>query len=188
MPAFAEEHGARELGGVALACFAAGSLVGGLLAGMRPARERPPPVRRRRFRRSRRRCSRSSSPSRSRRCAPRVRRRAADRADGRRALHAIDRTARAGTAAEAFAWFGTAISVGIAAGSAVAGALVDERGVRWAFALGAASRSSAPCSAGRAEARSEPLSLTAYLLERSMLEGTERRILIRGRRSPSGCA
>ena len=50
----------------------------------------------------------------------------------------IDRTARAGTVAEAFAWFGTAISVGIAAGSAVGGVLVDERGVRWSFGLGAA--------------------------------------------------
>jgi MFS family permease len=50
----------------------------------------------------------------------------------------IDRDARPGTAAEAFAWFGTAISVGIATGIAVAGVLVDERGVRWAFGLGAA--------------------------------------------------
>jgi predicted MFS family arabinose efflux permease len=50
----------------------------------------------------------------------------------------IDRSARAGTVAEAFAWFGTAVSVGIAAGSAVGGVLVDERGVRWSFALGAA--------------------------------------------------
>ena len=49
----------------------------------------------------------------------------------------IDRSARTGTAAEAFAWFGTAVSVGIATGFAGAGALVDERGVRWAFALGA---------------------------------------------------
>ena len=36
MPAFAEEHGARELGGVALVLLR-GSLVGGLVAGMRPA-------------------------------------------------------------------------------------------------------------------------------------------------------
>ena len=50
----------------------------------------------------------------------------------------IDRSARAGTVAEAFAWFGTAVSVGIAAGSAIGGVLVDERGVRWSFALGAA--------------------------------------------------
>jgi MFS family permease len=38
MPAFAEERGARELGGIAIACFAAGSLVGGLVAGMRAIR------------------------------------------------------------------------------------------------------------------------------------------------------
>ena len=50
----------------------------------------------------------------------------------------IDRSARAGTAAEAFAWFGTAISVGYALGAAVAGVVVEERGVRWAFGVGAA--------------------------------------------------
>src|SRR4029079_7966565 len=50
----------------------------------------------------------------------------------------IDRSARTGTAAEAFAWFGTAVSVGLAAGAAGAGVLVDERGVRWAFGVGAA--------------------------------------------------
>ena len=49
----------------------------------------------------------------------------------------IDRSARAGTAAEAFAWFGTAVSIGIATGSAVAGLLVDEHGVRWAFGFAA---------------------------------------------------
>ena len=38
MPAFAEAHGARELGGLALASFSGGSLVGGLVAGMRPPR------------------------------------------------------------------------------------------------------------------------------------------------------
>ena len=55
------------------------------------------------------------------------------------ALYAlIDRSARTGTAAEAFAWFGTAVSIGIATGSAPAGALVDERGVRAAFGVGAA--------------------------------------------------
>lgn len=35
LPAFAEEHGSRTLAGVVLACFAAGSLVGGLVAGSR---------------------------------------------------------------------------------------------------------------------------------------------------------
>ena len=50
----------------------------------------------------------------------------------------IDRSARTGTAAEAFAWFGTAVSIGIATGSVAAGVLVDERGVRAAFGVGAA--------------------------------------------------
>jgi MFS family permease len=138
MPAFAEEHGARELGGVAIACFAAGSLVGGLIAGMRPLRSEL-----RRFLMGALALVVAllglqlavSVPT---LCllafvaglpiAPTV-----------AALYsAIDRTARAGTAAEAFAWFGTAISIGIAGGSAVAGALVDERGVRWAFGFASA--------------------------------------------------
>ncbi|MBA3332244.1 MAG: MFS transporter, partial [Actinobacteria bacterium] len=42
MPAFAEDHGGAELGGVPLALFAGGSLVGGLVAGAR-TRAPPPP-------------------------------------------------------------------------------------------------------------------------------------------------
>jgi MFS family permease len=138
MPAFAEEHGARELGGLALASFSAGSLAGGLVAGMRP----PKSVLRRFLV-----CalllavallSLQLAVSIPTLCllafvaglpiAPTI-----------GALYAlIDRSARAGTAAEAFAWFGTAVSIGIAAGSAVAGAIVDDRGVRAAFAVGAA--------------------------------------------------
>jgi predicted MFS family arabinose efflux permease len=138
MPAFAEAHGSRELGGVALACFSGGSLAGGLVAGTRAAG------------RDRRRFFLGSAaivlgllgfqlafsiPS---LCvlaflaglpiAPTI----------AVVYTLIDRDARPGTAAEAFAWFGTAISVGIATGIAVAGVLVDERGVRWAFGLGAA--------------------------------------------------
>ena len=138
MPAFAEAHGSRELGGLALACFSGGSLTGGLLAGTRP-----PANDLRRFALG-----------------------SVGIAVGMLGLQVafsipslcvlaflaglpiaptiavvytlIDRSARAGTAAEAFAWFGTAISVGIAAGTAGAGVLVDERGVRWAFGVGAA--------------------------------------------------
>lgn len=138
MPAFAEAHGSRELGGLALASFSCGSLVGGLVAGMRPPRSVL-----RRF------VAGSvvlattllglllavSIPT---LCvlafvaglpiAPTV-----------GALYTlIDRSARAGTAAEAFAWFGTAVSIGVATGSALAGVLVDEHGVRAAFAAGAA--------------------------------------------------
>ncbi len=138
MPAFAEAHGARELGGIALALFSCGSLVGGFVAGMRP----PPSVLRRflggavvlavsllalQFA--------VSIPT---LCAlafvaglpiaPTI-----------GALYSLtDRSARPGTAAESFAWFGTAVTVGIATGSALAGALVDTSGVRAAFGLGAA--------------------------------------------------
>jgi MFS family permease len=138
MPAFAEEHGARELGGLALAAFSGGSLVGGLLAGMRP----PKSVLRRflagAFVLTIALLSLQLAVSIPTLClfafvaglpiAPTI-----------GALYAlIDRSARGGTAAEAFAWFGTAVSIGIATGSAVAGAIVDERGVRAAFAVGAA--------------------------------------------------
>ena len=36
MPAFAEDHGSRAQGGFALACFALGSLIGGIWIGTRP--------------------------------------------------------------------------------------------------------------------------------------------------------
>ena len=48
----------------------------------------------------------------------------------------IDRAARPGTNAEAFAWIGTALSAGLAAGAAVGGMAIDEWGVDAAFALG----------------------------------------------------
>ena len=138
MPAFAEAHGSRELGGLALASFAGGSLAGGLAAGMRPPRS----VLRRFFVGALvltvALLSLQLASSIPTLCllafvaglpiAPTI-----------GALYAlIDRSARSGTAAEAFAWFGTAVSIGIATGSATAGAIVDERGVRAAFAVGPA--------------------------------------------------
>jgi MFS family permease len=138
MPAFAEAHGSRELGGLALACFSGGSLTGGLLAGARAHRNEI-----RRFVLGALAIALGlvglqfafSIPS---LCvlafvaglpiAPTI----------AVVYTLIDRSARRGTAAEAFAWFGTAISVGIAAGTAGGGVLVDERGVRSAFAVGAA--------------------------------------------------
>ena len=138
MPAFAEAHGSRELGGLALASFAGGSLAGGLAAGMRPPRS----VLRRFFVGALlltvALLSLQLAGSIPSLCllafvaglpiAPTI-----------GALYAlIDRSARSGTAAEAFAWFGTAVSIGIATGSATAGAIVDERGVRAAFAVGPA--------------------------------------------------
>ena len=116
MPAFAELEGSRELGGIALASFAAGSLLGGLLAGMYPPRDDV-----RRFLGGALALAVAllglqlavSLPTlvvlafvAGLPIAPTV-----------AALYsAIDRTARAGTAAEAFAWFGTAISIGFAGG------------------------------------------------------------------------
>lgn len=138
MPALAEEHGARELGGVALACFSAGSLVGGLLAGLRPADSDLRRFVGGAFVLSAAMLTLQLAVSIPTLCvlafvsglpiAPTI-----------GALYTlIDRSARVGTVAEAFAWFATAVSVGIAAGAAVGGVLVDERGVRWSFALGAA--------------------------------------------------
>ena len=138
MPALAEEHGGRELGGIALACFSAGSLVGGLLAGLRPAESDLRRFVGGAFVLSAAMLTLQLAVSIPTLCvfafvsglpiAPTI-----------GALYTlIDRSARAGTVAEAFAWFGTAVSVGIAAGSAIGGALVDARGVRWSFALGAA--------------------------------------------------
>jgi predicted MFS family arabinose efflux permease len=48
----------------------------------------------------------------------------------------VDRVARRGTQAEAFAWIGTAVSAGLAFGAALGGAAVDEFGVPAAFVLG----------------------------------------------------
>jgi MFS family permease len=47
----------------------------------------------------------------------------------------VDDAAPAGTVTEAFAWLGTAIAIGAAAGSAVAGSLADDAGPIAAFAL-----------------------------------------------------
>jgi MFS family permease len=136
MPAFAEDHGGAELGSIPLACFAGGSLVGGLVAGALG----------------------TGSALRLLRLgtallavglalpllgwslssmavlafvaglpiAPAV----------MAAYGLVDAVARRGTAAEAFAWISTAVSIGVAAGTAVGGALVDAYGVRAAFGLG----------------------------------------------------
>ena len=50
----------------------------------------------------------------------------------------VGRVAAAGSVAEAFSWFGTAISVGIAAGSVLGGLLIDAGSWRWSALLGVA--------------------------------------------------
>jgi MFS family permease len=138
MPAFAEAHGSRELAGLALASFSAGSLAGGLVIGLRhgvddrrrlllftvllpPALALPllagsiPAV-----------CA----------CLFAAGLPIAPLVTGAYGL--VDRIAPEGTHAETFAWIGTAISVGIAAGSAAGGWLVDAHGVRSSIGCGVA--------------------------------------------------
>ncbi len=138
MPAFAEGHGARELGGLALAAFSAGSLVGGIVAGALPGGDD-----RARFLRYACLLGLSlavfevawSIPS---LCAaafiaglpiaPAV-----------AALYGlVDRVAPKWAIAESFAWFGTAIMFGLSIGTAVGGAVVDGAGTRWSLAIGPA--------------------------------------------------
>ena len=165
MPAFAEDRGARELGGIAIACFSAGSLAGGLVAGMRPPRD---DVRRFVGGAVALACAlfglqlAVSLPTlyvlafvAGLPIAPTI-----------AALYTlIDRSAERGTAAEAFAWFGTAVSIGIATGSAAAGMLVDDRGVEWAFGLGAVAATAAALLAlarrGTVRPRSQPAGTAA---------------------------
>jgi MFS family permease len=138
MPAFAELHASRSQGGLALACFAAGSLLGGLITGLRHGADSrrqlltfaailPPglalPL------------LAGSLPA---MCglvflaglpiAPLV----------TGAYGLVEQIAPAGTQAETFAWFGTAVTAGIAAGTAVGGWLIDDRGVRASIVLGVA--------------------------------------------------
>ena len=136
MPAFAEGHGGRSLGGIALAAFSGGSLVGGVVAG-----------------------AASTSGGLDRRLqaisalfalllvpplvagslvqmtaimfvaglpiAPSV----------AIAYNLLERAARRGTQAEAFGWMSTAVTAGIAVGTAGGGGLIAHASVRPALAL-----------------------------------------------------
>ena len=136
VPAFAEAEGNRALAGVALAGFSAGSLVGGLLAGLRPSRD------------ERRRIILGTIALTGLMALP-----LAARSMGSMAVllfvaglpiapvvaaiyGQIGRVAAAGSVAEAFSWFGTAVSVGIAGGSVAGGWLIDAHGWRAAVLLG----------------------------------------------------
>ena len=138
IPAFAELQGNPALAGLAFAGFSLGSLVGGLLAALRPSRD------------ERRRiilgtCALTAllglpllSTSMTEMAllffaagmpvAPVV-----------AAVYGqIGRVAAAGSVAEAFSWFGTAISVGIAGGSVAGGWLIDSSSWRAAVVMGMA--------------------------------------------------
>ena len=136
MPAFAEEHGSAALGGVPLALFAAGSLVGGLVVGARTTRQPGSLLR-------------VSSAALAIGLAPLVLAPSLPvlavlafvaglpiAPSFAAAYGLLDRVARPGTHAEAFAWIGTSLSAGLATGAAVGGIAIDEWGVDAAFALG----------------------------------------------------
>jgi len=138
VPAFAEAEGNRALAGVALAGFSAGSLVGGLLAGLRPSSD------------ERRRIIIGTCVLTVLMALP-----LAAQSIGSMALllfvaglpiapvvaaiyGQIGRVAAAGSVAEAFSWFGTSVSIGIAGGSVAGGWLIDTHGWRAAILLGIA--------------------------------------------------
>ena len=136
VPAFAEAQGNRALAGIALAGFSAGSLVGGLLAGLRPSSD------------ERRRIIIGSFALTGLMALPL----AATSVGTMAALlfcaglpiapvvaalyGQIGRVAAAGSVAEAFSWFGTSVSIGIAGGSVAGGAVIDGHGWRAAVLLG----------------------------------------------------
>lgn len=138
VPAFAEAEGNRALAGLALAGFAAGSLVGGLLAGLRPSSD------------ERRRIIIGTGVLAGSMALP-----LAAGSIGSLALllfvaglpiapvvaavyGQIGRVAAAGSVAEAFSWFGTSISIGIAGGTVAGGWLIDAHGWQAAILLGVA--------------------------------------------------
>ncbi len=136
IPAFAEAQGNRALAGVALAGFSLGSLLGGLVAALRPSRD------------DRRRIIVGTFLLAALLALPLL-------SSSMVAMTAlffvagipvapvvaaiygqIGRVAAVGSVAEAFSWFGTAISIGIAAGSVAGGWLIDSSDWRAAVVFG----------------------------------------------------
>ena len=137
-PAFAERHGGAELGSIPLSLFAAGSLVGGLVAG---ARVTMPPVRLLRVSAVALTFGLAlpllgwSLPSMAvlafvagLAIAPVV----------MSAYGLVDAVAARGTAAESFSWITTAVFAGFSAGMALGGSLIDAYGTKASFVLATA--------------------------------------------------
>jgi predicted MFS family arabinose efflux permease len=136
VPAFADVQGNRALAGVGLAGFAAGSLTGGLVAGLRPARD------------ERRRIVVGTFVLAPLMLLPLAATSIATMtallfcaglpiAPVAAAVYGqVGKVAAAGSVAEAFSWFGTAVSIGIATGSVLGGVLIDAGSWRWSVLLG----------------------------------------------------
>ncbi len=141
MPAFGEAHASRALGGFALACFAGGSLVGGLWIGTRPPARRLgvrfalslgllgvlllPPL---------------AAPSLPVMCALMLLAGMPIAPAFAASYGLVGELAPPGTTTEAFAWLTTAIVTGLALGTSVGGAAVGHLGLTGAIAL------AAPCA------------------------------------------
>jgi MFS family permease len=71
----------------------------------------------------------------------------------------VDQQAPAGRRTEAMAWLTSAISVGVAAGSAIAGQVIDAAGARWGyvFAAGCGAAAAAVCLLGLRRLRVRPM-------------------------------
>ena len=135
VPAFAEQHGGRALAGVALAGFSAGSLVGGLVAGLRPSSNEP------------RRMLLGASVLTVAIALPLLSTSLATMTvllfvtglpiapTIAAAYGIIGRVAALGSVAEAFSWFGTAVSTGFAGGAIAGGRLIDDHGWRSSVVL-----------------------------------------------------
>ena len=125
VPAFAEAEGNRALAGIALAGFSAGSLVGGLVAGLRPSSDERRRIVIGTFALTALMALPLAADVDRDDDRPPLLCRAPDRAVVAAVYGQIGRVAAAGSVAEAFSWFGTAVSIGIAGGSVLGGGLID---------------------------------------------------------------
>src|SRR5918994_2367531 len=155
-PAFAEYHGGAELGSIPLSLFAAGSLVGGLVAG---ARVTMAPLQLLRISTFLLTVGLGlpllgwSLPSMAvlafvagLAIAPVV----------MSAYGLVDAVAARGTAAEAFSWLTTAVFVGFSAGMALGGTLIDVYGAKTSFVLAIAAAAVGVVLAAAAPGLEEP--------------------------------
>jgi predicted MFS family arabinose efflux permease len=139
MPAFAEGHGGRSLGGITLAAFSGGSLIGGILAGAAssagPLNRRlqvisaafvlvlVPPLLAGSIVQMAVIMFIAGLP-----IAPSV----------AVSYNMLERAAVPGTQAEVFGWMSTSVTIGLAAGTAAGGSLIAHTGVHASLALGIA--------------------------------------------------
>jgi predicted MFS family arabinose efflux permease len=139
MPAFAEGHGGRSLGGITLAAFSGGSLIGGVVAG---AASSAGPLNRR--------LQIMSAAFALVLVPPLLAGSIAQMAvvmfvaglpiapSVAVSYNMLERAAVPGTQAEVFGWMSTSVTIGLAAGTAAGGSLIAHTGVHAALMLGIA--------------------------------------------------